>query len=421
MHIDFDRGRRLGKPSDELFDFARGFARVDPSRALLNMLGMRNYLGKVEVSSEIKGLIPKIDRQGFVENEVFEELRKFARLVVDWANIQREQYIHTRQHLDAQKLRQAIEPVLDLDVPEEQVIPKAANFLRREIERIVEFLPSESQPQETQRTLDRTIKAIEATHIKSYQQLRHLRLVASASTLTLLFAHEVRSAISSLGAEGKLLRQLAQRHPDVREQLIASADALNLAKDRLDHLVKMTGIVGTPQEGEEIQNINVRSAARHVLDCFRLLVEDYDIEIGFDQIPAHISVGPMHEGELFSILINLVSNAAKAVIAESKPKRIVRLETVEKGSQITIRVLDNGIGLPEVFFSDVFVPFLADPTGKLYDQLEQTVDPEDSLILGTGSGLGLPIARDIARSRKGDIKFVIPPENWATCVEVYLP
>jgi hypothetical protein len=39
----------------------------------------------------------------------------------------------------------------------------------------------------------------------------------------------------------------------------------------------------------------------------------------------------------------------------------------------------------------VFTPFIADPEGRLYENLESRMNPEDKLIVGTGSGLGLGI------------------------------
>jgi hypothetical protein len=152
LEIDADRGKRLGKPSGELFEFASSLDRVDASRTLLNMLGMRNYLGQVEVSSLIDDLVPRLDRQGFVENAAFEQLRHFTRFAIDWANIHRDHYIRMRESEDVEKAREAIRPFLDLDVPRDEVVPKAATYLRSEIKRLVQELP-EAEKQATEDTL----------------------------------------------------------------------------------------------------------------------------------------------------------------------------------------------------------------------------------------------------------------------------
>ncbi len=421
LGIDADRGRRMGKPEGELFDFASSLDRVEASRALLNMLGMRNYLGQVEVSSDIVGLVPRIDRQGFVENEVFDELRRFARFAVDWANIHRDHYIRLREDEEAEKARRAVRPVLNLEGPKDQVIPKAASFLRKEIRRIVTRLPPTQQAQ-TEQTLVRTIRAIETTGLESYRQLEHLRLVASASTLTLLFAHEVRTVIGTLGAASLRLEQLARSQPHKSKELTDISEQLRQTKNRFDSLVSMTGIVGAFRRDDAPVDIHLKSAVDKAIDCFGLIISSYEIDVDADSaVPSDLVVGPMLQGELFAILLNLLSNAIKSVIAAGRASRKILISAEHKGKQILIRVFDNGIGLAEEFFDEVFTPFIADPSGELYDRLEQRANSEDAAIFGTGSGLGLSIARDIARSRQGDVRFLRPPPDWNACVEVELP
>lgn len=268
----------------------------------------------------------------------------------------------------------------------------------------------------------RTIHAIETTSIESYKQLEHLRLVASASTLTLLFAHEVRTVIGTLGAASLRLDQLANSVPNRSTELADLADQLRQAKDRFDSLVGMTGIVGAFGGADGLMEIHLKTAIDTAVRCFRLVIEDYDIAIDDDAgVPTDLVVGPMIQGELYTILLNLLSNAIKSVIAAGRPARKIRIEAEQSGKKIVIRVLDNGIGLVEQFFEEVFTPFIADPSGELYDRLEARANPQDASIFGTGSGLGLSIARDIARSREGDISFSEPPSPWKACVTVELP
>jgi signal transduction histidine kinase len=420
LRIDADRGRRLGKPEGELFNFASSLDRVNASRALLNMLSMRSYLGQVELSSQIAGLVPRIDRQGFIENDVFSEVRKFARFAVDWANIYRDQYIRLKDNEEAEQARQAVRPILNLDGPKEDVVPKAAVFLRHEIKRLVQRLP-EKQRKETEVNLVRTVRAMETTSAESYRQLEHLRLVASASTLTLLFAHEVRTVIGSLGASSARLEQLARSVPAHSQELRMLGSQLQETKGRLDDLVGMTGIVGAFRNTNKLTDLHLKTAVDRATYCFKLIIDNYAITIDDLDVPTDLTVGPMVEGELYTVLLNLLSNAVKSVIASGNKMRTIRFDARRSGNRTVLKISDTGLGLSPDFYDEVFTPFISDPAGNLYDRLEERSNPEDGSIFGAGSGLGLSIARDVARSRGGDIHFIPPEAPWSACVEVELP
>jgi len=423
LRIDADRGRRLGRPeSDELFNFATSLDKVDPYRVLLNMLGMRNYLGHVDVSSEMVGLEPRLDRQGFIETETFELLRSFVRLAIEWATIQRESYIRQRATTEARQAIEQIAPILSADPKQldEDVAPRATKFLRQQISRIVSALPATEQA-ETRQTLFRTVKALEAISADTQNQLKHLRLVAASSTLTLLFAHEVRSSISSLGAGSARLRVLANKITSHKDELMALSQQLGSTQTHLARLVDMTGIVGAFRTDQRAVDVNLRSAIEKSVGCFRLVIESYRIHVDTLKISPTLQVGPIIEGEIYTILINLISNAIKSLIAHGKPDKLIRIWTETASSKVIIKIADNGLGLDPEHFVDVFTPFISDPNGMLYDMLESNANPEDSAIFGTGSGLGLSIARDIARARGGDIRFTNPDDGWAACVEIELP
>lgn len=424
LQIDADRGRRLGRPdSPELFSFATSLEKVDPYRVLLNMLGMRNYLGHVDVTSKMPGLEPRIDRQGFIESTTFELLRRFARTAIEWATIQRESYIRHRVQAEARQALDDIVPILenrDVAKLEEDVTPRATEFLRQQITRIVTALPAAEQA-ETKQTLFRTVKALEAISADTQNQLKHLRLVAAASTLTLLFAHEVRSSVSSLGAGSARLRALAKKIPSHQDELNNLSQQLGATQSQLTRLVDMTGIVGAFRSDQRLVDVNVRSAVEKATDCFRLVIENYRINVDTLKVSQTLQVGPIIEGEIYTILINLISNSIKSLIAHGQADKTIRIWTESAADKVLIRIADNGIGLDSEHFVDVFTPFISDPNGMLYDKLEENANPEDSAIFGTGSGLGLSIARDIARARNGDIRFISPDIGWAACVEVELP
>jgi signal transduction histidine kinase len=422
LRIEADRARRLGKPSDdELFAFAETLQGVDASRSLLNMLSQRSYLGHVEVTSDIVGLVPRLDRQGFINGNAFEQLKAFARFAIDWANIYRDFYIRSQIEADAGKALSAVQVILREDVAKDELIPRVASYLRKEIKKIVQYLPEESQ-KKTETSLLTTLRAIETNNEANVRQLEHLRLIASASTLTLLFAHEVRTLIGSLGATSKRLKRIASKAAGKDSaELSTLADQIDAAKVRFDDLVEMTGIVGAFGKQKEIQSIHLRSAIERAVRCFSLVLAVYKIDVDVSHIPGNVVVGPMVEGEVYTVIINLMSNSIKSLIASGKPNKAIHFSASVKDSKVLVSVLDNGVGLEQENFEEVFKPFIADPDGTLYDQLEKMANPQDAHIFGTGSGLGLAIARDIVRARKGDLSFQMPPAGWSASIDLRLP
>jgi signal transduction histidine kinase len=422
LKIEADRARRLGKPTDEeLFQFAGSLQGVDPGRSLLNMLSRRNYLGHVEVTSAITGLVPRLDRQGFLDSTAFDQLKIFVRFAIDWANLYREFYIRTKIDSDASFALEAVKSVLHEEVDKAQLVPKVASYLRKEIKKIVQYLPEDAQKR-TEQSLLTTLHAIETNNEANIRQLEHLRLIASASTLTLLFAHEVRTLIGTLGATSKRLKRIAAKTKDKNsEELNALANQIEASKSRFDSLVEMTGIVGAFGKQKEMQSIHLRSAVERAIRCFSLVLENYKIQVEVADIPGDLSVGPMVEGEIYTVLINLLSNSIKSLIASGQPSKHIYFRAIRKDSRVLINMLDNGIGLSPGNYEEVFKPFISDPDGSLYDQLEQMANPQDAHIFGTGSGLGLAITRDIVRARKGDICFQAPPSGWSISIEIKLP
>jgi signal transduction histidine kinase len=154
--------------------------------------------------------------------------------------------------------------------------------------------------------------------------------------------------------------------------------------------------------------------------AFNLIIDSYSIKINHDQIPKNIAIDSILEAELYAILLNVLSNSIKSVIAAGKEKKI-EITAVREHGKTVIRIKDTGLGIDESHFEDVFVPFIADPDGKLYKNLENKLNPEDKYIVGTGSGLGLSIVKEIVQVRNGSISFRNPTGNWKAELEIILP
>ena len=136
-------------------------------------------------------------------------------------------------------------------------------------------------------------------------------------------------------------------------------------------------------------------------------------------IPGSLRTGEMLDAELFSVLVNTVSNSIKAILAGHGKNILIQVQN-ESGKTV-ISIFDDGIGLSKDFREEVFQPLTADPDKKLYKKLEKRIPYKDLAALGRGSGIGLGIIRGIAESYGGTAEFVDVKPPWKTCIKVVLP
>jgi len=182
----------------------------------------------------------------------------------------------------------------------------------------------------------------------------------------------------------------------------------------------MTSLISADGRKSEAQKLTLKPRLERAKRCFNLIINNYEIDVDIESVPNTLQVGPMLEAELYAVLLNILSNSIKSVIAAGGRRR-VRVVAAREGAAVEMHVLDSGVGLQEEHFEGVFAPFISDPEKRLYKGLDSRLNPEDQYIVGTGSGLGLSIVREILGTRKGTIRFVVPENGWKADLEVMLP
>lgn len=165
--------------------------------------------------------------------------------------------------------------------------------------------------------------------------------------------------------------------------------------------------------------MSVKSIFDDVKSCFEGLQAEYGFSIE-SEITESVRTGRMMEAELYSILINLISNAVKAVIASDTGRRI-KVEAFREHDETVVKVYDDGIGLPRESRDLVFEPLAADPGGRLYKRLKEKIKYEELLTIGEGTGMGLTIVRDIVEFYGKEAQFIDAERPWSTCIKVTLP
>jgi len=420
LNIDRDRGLRKTALSEVLQPFAARLRGVNPQRALLSLLSSKSYIGDVEVGDRAQGFEPKASREGFVGEDEIGMLRELVRFAIDWSAMYREYARALEAKQESVRARKELESQLSHPVDAKQVVSAAVGVLESEVRNLATNLPTPER-QQVLRSLKTATQAISKHEASNREELRHLQLVASTSTLLLIFSHEVKALLSWLDQVSISLDQLRKRlHGQLANRLTEIRGQFAENKKRFVDLLSMTSLISVDSREEKPIEMTLRPRLEQAVRCFDLITRSYSIEIDREGVPGTIKVGPMLEAELFAVLLNVLSNAIKSVIAAGGEKRVL-LAAKRDGSKIIMHVQDTGVGLDEENFEKVFEPFAADPGNRLYRGLKTRLNPEDQYVVGTGSGLGLSIVSEILSYRGGSIRFMHPGKGWKADLEIVMP
>lgn len=420
LNIDRDRGLRKSALSDMLQPFAARLRGVDPQRALLSLLSSKSYIGDVEIGDGAQRFEPKASREGFVGDDGIGSLRELVRFAIDWSAMYREYARALEARQESVRARKELEAQLSRSVDPKQVVSAAVGVLESEVRNLATNLPAQER-QQVLRSLKTATQAISKHEASNREELRHLQLVASTSTLLLIFSHEVKALLSWLDqvsisldqVRKRLEGQLANRVTEIRGEFAEN-------KKRFVDLLSMTSLISVDSREQKPIEITLLPRIERAARCFDLVTHSYGIEINHEGVSGTLKVGSMLEAELYAVLLNLLSNAIKSVIAAGREKRVL-LSAKRDGSKAIMHVQDTGIGLDEENFEKVFEPFAVDPGSRLYRGLKARLNPEDQYVVGTGSGLGLSIVREILSYRGGSIRFVKPSKGWKADLEIMMP
>lgn len=206
----------------------------------------------------------------------------------------------------------------------------------------------------------------EATHAFNTMHERLERYMASRNSLLASISHDLRTPLTRLR-----LRAEKVEDPALRERFQHDVDEMNdMLKAALDLFRGMN-------DDEASVPVDIMALLGN------LCVEFAEIGQTVTLVGSANGLIEARPNALKRCITNLVSNAVKygdrATIY------------VSDGDELTIRVADEGPGIPEGLLEKVFEPFY---------RLEASRNPETG-----GTGLGLSIARDIAQAHGGGLRL----------------
>jgi signal transduction histidine kinase len=234
-----------------------------------------------------------------------------------------------------------------------------------------------------------------------------IRVLASVGLQMGEFVHEVRAALG----EAKLLVKEVEEYrrlPDLSSSLRKRAAKLVRMAESLQRtiewLARSLDEVSTIDKRRRRSRRNLRASFDEAISFVQAAAEKLLVTID-NQIPEDLVTCPMFASELFSILLNLLTNAVKYAGTEGAV-----LATATQSDQKGVRLRIENTG-------DRVDPTSAERLFRAFESSSTTANAA----LGRGMGLGLPITRELVEEYGGEIRFVVPSEGYAAAIEVEFP
>ncbi len=235
------------------------------------------------------------------------------------------------------------------------------------------------------------------------QQILAAQKLATLGTTTSLAAHEFNNILMLM--------------VNYSEQALAQQDNVDFMRKALEKNIQhcnrasqiiqsMMGLIRLDQT--DAVTIPLLDIINDCLPCMGRDLRKDNIQLILD-IPETLTIHVV-PGQLQQVLLNLLINARQAM-AQRKGRLLIKAATLQNSSSqnnsVQIDITDNGCGIPAENLNKIFEPFYSTKTDA--EKLDQR-----------GTGLGLPICKEIIENLQGSLKVSSTP-NLGTTFTLIIP
>jgi len=200
--------------------------------------------------------------------------------------------------------------------------------------------------------------------------------------LTADVGHALRTPLTAI--RGTLELQVARANGAEAEMLGAAIEQVDLLARLVNQLLLLEKLASRPDDHVKVERVDLYALTRSLVDFLRVLGEERGVQLVLSGGPVEVDADPI---QIRQVIVNLIDNALRHTPQGGR----VEVDVSVQRDRARVSVFDTGPGLAP------------GTTERVFERFYST----DSQSRG-GTGLGLPIARAIARAHGGDVTATSP-------------
>lgn len=339
-------------------------------------------IGKIVVRDVNNHLIQKTDRSGFIENESFLDIQRFATDSLEWLAKRR---IEERE----KKRRTARKVSEDKTNREKKVVADAIESIEGNTKTLVKtaFEKHERQQQKLIRNLKKEIQLY--------------RTLSTVGITTAVFAHELNHPIKLISQSIRTIRLRAKKLFSVEyeesfaepiKRIISSLETVRVPSNVTLSLIRF--------DKRRVARIDIHDILKNIKELYTPFLSDRKTELVLE----FYSGDPYLRGSVAafeSIVTNLINNSLASFDSVNPKNRKIVVSTKVVDDTLELLVKDNGSGITQIRLEDIWLP--GETTKK------------------NGTGLGMTIVKDAVEDLSGKVQAVAIGELGGAEIRITLP
>ncbi|MDH5365391.1 MAG: ATP-binding protein [Cyclobacteriaceae bacterium] len=341
-------------------------------------LGTRDLLGSIEITDVLNpGIIDATNRQDFVDNKEWHELRKYVIEQISQIEAYLKQTRETKKAKVDSELKGAGDDLSQIRKELNKISKSAPVEMKETIDAI------EKQVAKTQVSVNKGLKTKITLEEEKKQQESLLFSLISLQTFSSTLAHITRTIIGRIKRTSEFFKE---RFPDPKFEEVFKKGAEKI----FNEMEKLSGAIDFmlkyAKSDSKIEEVDVKTTLENLFGN----IHDYTFQqedIKYELVVKKDLILNYNQTAFEDIIENLISNSTKALMDVSE-KRLIKCECLIENDKLVILFSDNGSGIKE---EDQF---------RIFDVFYTTTAEQG------GAGMGLFIIKTRLEAIQGSIELV---------------